>query len=781
VATFAAVLIIVAGILTPIGLGETIVAGSFVNAKFEYATDPTSFGSETPPRNLYTLSRTCADGLVPCPGVDPSDSVIIQDEYSSSNTTLFDAYVLPNITDCFASGFRSMGDLRTSPFEIQFRQYQTYSTEEESTDLRGDRDRAKNRVANTTGDFAMVEKLVLLDKIVVREGIIADLVNGGVGFRNHTVPTTPRMRHGAQWTEDTLWLEPVTACVDTNWSVGHTQRSQPVSAYSPLWLTNLWLVNRGGGIVPTQIPDRKLLNLPSQSDPDLHSRAHLAGSMFNYRLSELLSLSSSNATVGSEYDSLDWDIFDIMFFQDFNGHKGLTLGPFQDPFQPLRFQTLFPSTVDLDPAQLKIEQKNRGFSPPDVSVEDACEYNPTTLDGESTQSCRNMLIYLHEVSACQGITPNSTPDIDLVLIRCGFLLTPPTRIINARDHILQSLYVCASTVRATVKEVSFQYKQIAEWPSLSDLSVSRVCPKKYSSSTSKPLWVVEKLGNEWNVSSIQPLWGIIDNIDSKSSQSLWAVENESLYLPDFEMNNGLYREWGDSMVSYFLMRRVLRLLTYQLQAASRGPGLFLDYVYRAHGREADYQGTQNGRMLAKWRELSASPETAAKIPNLIWTDLAANMLVGTKSLLSAFPDTQSYRVRSNKRQIFFHYAWAIPALMCAAIWILCAILCLTLYLIPQSRSRMRLSRLKVLINQLSVGRALVVADQFNAVGVEGSTKEWLATTGRRRINLSTLKDTAEDGMEMGPLPAKGERIGAGRVLLNQKEPSASTRPRRASF
>jgi hypothetical protein len=173
-----------------------------------------------------------------------------------------------------------------------------------------------------------------------------------------------------------------------------------------------------------------------------------------------------------------------------------------------------------------------------------------------------MLIYLHVVSACRGITPNSTPDINLVLIRCGFLLTPPTRIINARDHIHQSLYVCASTVRATVKEVSFQYKQIAEWPSLSDLSVSRVCPKKYSSSTSKPSWAVEKLGNKWNVSSIQLLWGIIDNIASKSSQSLWTVENESLYLPDFEIDGALNSAWGDSMVSYFLMRHVLGLLTY---------------------------------------------------------------------------------------------------------------------------------------------------------------------------------------------------------------------------
>jgi hypothetical protein len=185
-------------------------------------------------------------------------------------------------------------------------------------------------------------------------------------------------------------------------------------------------------------------------------------------------------------------------------------------------------------------------------------------------------------------------------------------------------------------------------------------------------------------------------------------------------------------------------------------------------------------MMAKWRELSASPATAAKIPNLIWTDLAANMLVGTKSLLSAFPDAQSYEVRSNKRRLFFHYAWAIPALICAAIWILCAVLCLVLYLVPQSRSRMGLSRLRDLINQLSVGRALVAADQFNAIGVRGPTKEWLATAGRTRINLFTLKETAEDGTELGSLPSSGGHVEAETVLVGQAEPLGVTRSRRAS-
>jgi len=61
IATFGAVLIIVAGILISIGLGEIIVAGSFINAKFDYAVDPTPFGSEIPPRNLYNVTHGVFD------------------------------------------------------------------------------------------------------------------------------------------------------------------------------------------------------------------------------------------------------------------------------------------------------------------------------------------------------------------------------------------------------------------------------------------------------------------------------------------------------------------------------------------------------------------------------------------------------------------------------------------------------------------------------------------------------------------------------------------------
>src|SRR5262245_50080754 len=106
--------------------------------------------------------------------------------------------------------------------------------------------------------------------------------------------------------------------------------------------------------------------------------------------------------------------------------------------------------------------------------------------------------------ACQGWHPNDPPNINLIQVKCGYLITPPIRVAGTENQLHQSIYVCSSTVRATIKEVSFHYRPTAEGPLLSDLSVTHVAPKVYFN-TAKPVWAVEKLGPEWDVSTIRPL------------------------------------------------------------------------------------------------------------------------------------------------------------------------------------------------------------------------------------------------------------------------------------
>jgi hypothetical protein len=159
-------------------------------------------------------------------------------------------------------------------------------------------------------------------------------------------------------------------------------------------------------------------------------------------------------------------------------------------------------------------------------------------------------------------------------------------------------------------------------------------------------------------------------------------------------------------------------------------------------------------MLAKWRELAASPETIVKIPNLIWTDIAANMLVGTKSMISASASTPVYQVRGNRRRIFLNYFWAIPAFICLEIWILCAALSFVIYLFPRTHSLVRLPALRDLINRLSVGRPLVSAyHQLSPTNDLLSTKEWVSTAGQQMVDLYSTKVPAELEREMDILAA----------------------------
>ena len=123
-------LLAIAGILTPIGLGEAIFLSSSTTAMFVYAKDPSAFGGMADSREQYSSSRTCNFGKSPCPGVTENDTVSILADLSGGEKgplTYYQNYISQDFTDCFSSG--SQGSLIASPFDIQFRQFEVSSNE----------------------------------------------------------------------------------------------------------------------------------------------------------------------------------------------------------------------------------------------------------------------------------------------------------------------------------------------------------------------------------------------------------------------------------------------------------------------------------------------------------------------------------------------------------------------------------------------------------------------------------------------------------------------------
>ncbi|KAH8645940.1 hypothetical protein BGZ60DRAFT_501165 [Tricladium varicosporioides] len=706
-ALFTTVLVVIAGVLTPIGLGENVVPGPHVNATFEYAPDPTVFGEETVSRSGYEISRICGAGRLPCPGVNLNDTILAPD----NSTVLYENYIPTNITKCFRSGVGKIGDFRSNPFQIQYRKYFT-STSEANMTAR----------FNTTGEAISIEDIVLLDKIDVREGLVIDLVNGGLGFRNHTVPTSPAMKRGASWTEDLLFIEIESACIDTNWSIEFQVQEAPFSWAPYATSADLILLNRGGGVVPQTKPLFPQYDARNQQlNPDLMGRANLAAKIFGYILSNHLNLTISNSTAGERYHPSQNDPFWFELAGFGTGGPSLGFGSFADnsPYNGSAASSVLPEIVSLDPHQFNLSA-----------------FNTTTF---------------FEYFACRATNAGDSPNIDLLAIECGYVIAPPQPKHDNREafdiekYWTSSIQVCASVPRGILKEVTFLYNDTGKGPSLKDLTVSQIKPKIYSNDDERPIWGVENPGQGWNISTIQLLWGILDGAQYKNSSHLWTVQKEHLYLPASSFDGVINLPYGDSM------------------ASSRAPSDLLTDVYRG---SRIFRDSLTRQQMRKWQNATASPKTTILIPNLMWTSSAANMLVGTKSLVDAIPSGK-YEVKTFRHIITYNYVYAIPGILCLFLWMLWAILSATMLISTRFRSRMSLRALKSLINRLSVGRALVAASEPKMCDINASTKVWIAKAGRVKVDIT------DDAKEENKLLLNGSKSGSGQNFAQGKIQSVS--------
>jgi hypothetical protein len=117
------------------------------------------------------------------------------------------------------------------------------------------------------GSFNQFDTLFLREDYHIIEGLIVDTKTGSIGFRNHSIPITSQW--GAAWTEDLLFIEPKTECVNTNltfeWTVPMNTSSSEV--------VDLVLVDNGGFInMNDTFPE--LDTTDAQEDPQLAYRAY---------------------------------------------------------------------------------------------------------------------------------------------------------------------------------------------------------------------------------------------------------------------------------------------------------------------------------------------------------------------------------------------------------------------------------------------------------------------------------------------------------------------------
>lgn len=178
--------------------------------------------------------------------------------------------IADNITDVFTSATSSEGNTVAGIFDIEYRSFFNYGNRTKPSEKENDFwiDQGRSR---TSGVYHFFESLVLNDKIEAIEGLIVDTVHGGVGFRNHTLP--PNSLEGTTWSEDLLWLEPVTECVDMNLTLDYTLSDDIGSSSNTI---DARLTDRGGiANLPHDYPRMDLSH--AQSEPVLWNRAWRGG------------------------------------------------------------------------------------------------------------------------------------------------------------------------------------------------------------------------------------------------------------------------------------------------------------------------------------------------------------------------------------------------------------------------------------------------------------------------------------------------------------------------
>ena len=266
-------LVSIAAIATPLGLYESIAAEKAPTlVPFRYVEDTSPFGSGTLPRSSLGFSRICRDGLAACPN---SDNGNVTSGFFTNGTGYamapggYNTRITKNLFDFLSSGATQIAPTVSSVFDIQWRTYTNAQSQNVTDFLYIPSDYYDNGSTYLVGSYRPLTSLILDETWEVIEGLIVDLKSGGIGFRNHTIPFTDSP-YGGTWSEDILFIEPVTECVDLNITVDYTLGST-VSGLGPI--QSPAIVDHGGFFAANKTSP-SYDHSDAQVDPQLAYRAY---------------------------------------------------------------------------------------------------------------------------------------------------------------------------------------------------------------------------------------------------------------------------------------------------------------------------------------------------------------------------------------------------------------------------------------------------------------------------------------------------------------------------
>ena len=284
---------------------------------------------------------------------------------------------------------------------------------------------------------------------------------------------------------------------------------------------------------------------------------------------------------------------------------------------------------------------------------------------------------------------------------CGLLYGTPRRqdgsaslLFNPGSIWTLPMYSCMSVIKASIKTVSFHFNGTND---LSGLTVLSIEDKKYLNDESKSLWVVEN--SDMPLKHGNPLWGL-STPEAAEQFNLSTLRKEALYLP------GSVGKVSGSLASHE------NLPGADFAAAALGATCETGQPSSLNGRP-DYSGQSNPALYRLWQEYARTAPTSAKILNLIWTDLVANLVLGTKGIdlvtnrkrdEAALSGLKTPEVTSYTRRVKYKYAYGIPAFLALILTAMSAIV--TMYFTTCGHAK--LSTMRTFLQHTSAGKLLSV-------------------------------------------------------------------------
>lgn len=728
--------IAVAAIVTPIGLYETIeMSRDSELAAFSYIADKGPMGLGTPPRNDLGFSRICGFDLASrgCPGSSGSTENSADGQSVNSTLEAVDNRIPRKLAQLYQSGLTSQSPTVSSFFDIQARLFKVMNYKEFNTTYLVD-------VYRPLGTF------ILDDKVQAVEGLVVDTQHPQIGFRNHTAPTN--VQYSAEWDEDLLFLEPETKCTNVNISL--QLEISPSGGFNLTGMTNI--IDKGGFAnmnitSPWQARMGDYLWYDgTQENPALDWRAQAAGWTMNVLLAYFFNVTKP----GERKAYMDSEVGKL-----FPVNNSFTSASLNEIALTREFDTLASTTIPY------------GWNGLDGSL-NISNY-PSTWPNPFNVSTANFTT-VPEWCEGFGYKLGGKANMTNIQVACGLLLGTayPTR--GERTLIPQPgtiwerpIYSCASATKAMIKTVRFRYNSTNnDDQTIKGLKILKIADKMYNNRNEMPLWGIEDANR--SILDIDPFWGLIDP-SLENSVNISTVRAERLYLPA-----------GQSSVSDVFGSSVVPAEAVDFNPAITGPSKAWRRVYNGFdstGVVVDYSGKGGLALYNKWDNLSHTAEGAAKILNLLFTDYAANDLVGTRSHLttSDLPpnlqkrdtsaSTQDDKMQAGKvpvhlyrRVIRYRYLYGIPALVCVVV--VAAILVSTIIALLTGRGS--IERVKRYLWRLSAGRIMIAFIYPESKHLYSDTKEWIQGVGATNIRI--LLDGRSQGGDDGFPPAIKAEVGS---------------------